>query len=82
MRFRFANLSQEELPKHGFSPLTPPEFQGPAVVFSQEGMGTRFHRALQDAKIYVTLYKNRIRISPSVHNDMGDIDSLIKILVV
>jgi selenocysteine lyase/cysteine desulfurase len=72
---------QEELPKHGFIPLTPPEFQGSFVVFAQEGMGPQFHRALQDAKIYVTLHKNLIRISPSVHNDMGDIESLVKILV-
>jgi selenocysteine lyase/cysteine desulfurase len=72
---------QEELPQHGFNPLTPPEFQGPSVVFSKEGMGPRYQRALQDAKIYVTLYKNRIRISPSVHNDMGDIERLTRILV-
>ena len=71
---------QEELPKHGFTPLTPPEFQGPSVVFCQEGMGPRYRRAIQDAQIYVTLYKDLIRISPSVHNDMGDIDSLVRIL--
>jgi selenocysteine lyase/cysteine desulfurase len=28
---------QEELPKHGFARLTPPEFQGSYVVFSSEG---------------------------------------------
>jgi selenocysteine lyase/cysteine desulfurase len=71
---------QEELPKHGFNQLTPPDCQGPCVVFSQEGIGPRFHQPLADAKIYVTLYKDRIRISPSVHNDMGDIERLIKIL--
>jgi selenocysteine lyase/cysteine desulfurase len=71
---------QEELPKHGFNPLTPPDCQGPAVVFSQEGMGAKFRQAITDAKIYVTLYKNQIRISPSVHNDMGDIERLIGIL--
>jgi selenocysteine lyase/cysteine desulfurase len=46
---------QEELPKHGFSPLTPPEFQGPYVVFSSEGAGARFRTALKDEKIFVTL---------------------------
>ena len=71
---------QEELPKRGFSQLTPPDCQGPSVAFSKEGMGPRFHQAVADAKIYVTLYKDRIRVSPSVHNDMGDIERLIKIL--
>jgi selenocysteine lyase/cysteine desulfurase len=71
---------QEILPPHGFAPLTPPEFQGSYVVFSQEGMGVRFRDALKQAKIYVTLYKNKIRVSPSVHNDMGDIDRLVDIL--
>jgi selenocysteine lyase/cysteine desulfurase len=71
---------QEELPQHGFAPLTPPEFQGSYVVFSSEGVGPRFHESLQQANIYVTLYKHKIRVSPSVYNDMGDIDRLLKIL--
>jgi selenocysteine lyase/cysteine desulfurase len=71
---------QEELPKHGFTPLTPPEYQGSYVVFSSEGTGARFRDALKQAKIYVSVYKNKIRISPSVYNDMGDIDRLLKIL--
>jgi selenocysteine lyase/cysteine desulfurase len=71
---------QQELPQHGFSPLTPPQFQGPSLVFASEGMGPRFHQVLQDEKIFVTLYKNRIRISVSVYNDMDDIDRLVKIL--
>jgi selenocysteine lyase/cysteine desulfurase len=71
---------QEELPRHGFAPLTPPEFQGSYVVFSSENVGPRFHASLQQANIYVTLYKHKIRVSPSVYNDMGDIDRLLKIL--
>jgi selenocysteine lyase/cysteine desulfurase len=43
-------------------------------------MGARFRQVLQDEKIFVTLYKNRIRISVSVYNDMDDIDRLVKIL--
>ena len=71
---------QEELPKHGFTPLTLPEYQGSYVVFSFEGAGARFRDALRQAKIYVSVYKNKIRISPSVYNDMGDIDRLLRIL--
>jgi selenocysteine lyase/cysteine desulfurase len=71
---------QEELPKHGFGQLTPPDFQGSYVVFSYEGAGPRFRQALSDARIYVTLYKNKIRVSPSVYSDMDDIERLVKVL--
>jgi selenocysteine lyase/cysteine desulfurase len=71
---------QEELPRHGFAPLTPPAFQGSYVVFSAEGVRARFYDALQQAKIYLTVSKNKIRISPSVYNDMDDINRLVKIL--
>jgi selenocysteine lyase/cysteine desulfurase len=71
---------REELPQHGFSPLTPPESQGPYVVFSREGVGDRFREPLHEAQIYVTLSRNKIRISPSVYNDMSDLDRLLKIL--
>jgi selenocysteine lyase/cysteine desulfurase len=71
---------QEELPKHGFSQLTPSEFQGPYVVFSSAGMGERFRKALRDENIFVTLYKNRIRICVSVYNDMGDVERLLGVL--
>jgi len=49
-------------------------------VFSYEGAGPRFRQALSDARIYVTLYKNKIRVSPSIYSDMDDIDRLVKIL--
>ena len=71
---------QEELPKHGFGQLTPPDFQGSYVVFSYEGAGARFRQALSDAKIFVTLYKNKIRVAPSVYSDMDDIDRLVKVV--
>lgn len=71
---------QQELPRYGFSALTPPDQRGPYLVFSKEGVGARYAAALKEAQIYVTLTKNRIRISPSVYNDMGDIEKLIRVL--
>jgi len=71
---------REELPQHGFSPLTPPECQGPYVVFSREGAAERFRETLREAQICVTLTRSKIRISPSVYNDMSDLDRLLKIL--
>jgi selenocysteine lyase/cysteine desulfurase len=50
------------------------------VVFSYEGAAERFRSALKEARIYVSLYKNKIRISTSVYNDTGDLDRLLKIL--
>lgn len=74
------DLLQDELPKYGFATLTPADHRGPSVVFSKEGLGPKLAAALTRAKIYVTLTKNRIRISPSVYNDMGDVEKLIRIL--
>jgi selenocysteine lyase/cysteine desulfurase len=71
---------QEALPKHGFRPLTPSDHQGSYVVFAYDGAAERFGRQLKEAKIFVTLNKNKIRISPSVYSDMGDVDRLLKVL--
>jgi len=71
---------REELPKHGFTPVTPADAQGPYIVFAREGVGQRFRQALTDEKIFVTLYKDKVRVSASVYNDMADIDKLIAVL--
>jgi selenocysteine lyase/cysteine desulfurase len=71
---------QEELPRQGFTQLTPPEFQGPYVVFASQGIGERVRKLLKEANIHITVYKNVLRISPSVYNEMGDIDRLLRIL--
>jgi selenocysteine lyase/cysteine desulfurase len=64
----------------GYSLLTPPGFQGPSLVFARSGVGSRYRSALKSAHIYTTLYQDRIRIAPSVHNSMSDIDRLTAIL--
>jgi selenocysteine lyase/cysteine desulfurase len=71
---------RDELPKRGFTPVTPADAQGPYIVFAREGAGQRFHQAITDEKIFVTLYKDKVRISASVYNEMADIDKLIAIL--
>ncbi len=70
---------QSELPKHGFAPLTPRDFQG-SYVASHEGARERFQKRLEEANIFVTLARNKIRISPSVYNDHKDIDRLLSVL--
>jgi selenocysteine lyase/cysteine desulfurase len=70
---------REELPKHGLVPVTPADAQGPYLVFAMEGIGKRFHQALKDEQVFVTLYGDKVRISASVYNDMADIDKVINI---
>jgi selenocysteine lyase/cysteine desulfurase len=71
---------QAELPKIGCEPLTPKENQGPSVVFAYQGAHDRFAQRLEAAGIYVSVSKNRIRISASVYNDEHDIERLIRSL--
>jgi selenocysteine lyase/cysteine desulfurase len=71
---------REELPKYSFTPVTPAEAQGPYIVFAREGVGQRFRQVLTDEKTFVTLYKDKVRISVSVYNDMADVDKLISLL--
>lgn len=73
---------QRELPRYGFAALTPDDHRGPYLVFSREGLGKKYGAALKEAKIHVTLGENRIRISPSVYNDMADVEKLIRVLAV
>ena len=68
------------LPAMGMKPLTPSTGQTPLAVFSFEGAAKRLGPALTAAKIKVQLYRNRIRISPSVYNDMADIEQLLRVI--
>ena len=72
---------QEDLPRAHFEPLTPRDHQGTSVVFAYRGAGPRFRDALKKSGIAVTIYENNIRISPSVYNDMEDIDALKRVLM-
>lgn len=69
---------QSALPPLGFEPLTPAVSHTPMAVFAFEGAAHRLGPALTAAKIKVQLYRNRIRISPSVYNDMGDIERFLR----
>jgi selenocysteine lyase/cysteine desulfurase len=70
---------QAEMPKLGFLPLTP-DSRGPNVAYAAKGAGARFGPALEKAKIKVTLSENIVRVSPSVYNDMEDIERLLAAL--
>jgi selenocysteine lyase/cysteine desulfurase len=71
---------QKELPPLGFLPMTPEDSTSPIVSFAMENAEKKLHGKLEAAGINIQLYKNRLRISPSVYNTMGDIEQLIKAL--
>lgn len=71
---------QQELPKRGFVPLTPPDSRGPIVAFAYRDAAAKLGPRLRQAGITITVYDHMIRISPSVYNDMNDIDRLLRAL--
>ncbi len=72
-------LIQQKLPSFGFMPLTPVESTSPIVSFAVKD-AAKLKPKLDAAGINIQVYDNRIRISPSVYNDMEDINKLIKAL--
>ncbi|CAN5594560.1 N/A [soil metagenome] len=71
---------QSELPRLGFLPLTPTPTTGPTVAFAYKGAAAKFNPILEKARIKITVSENHIRVSPSVYNDMEDIERLIQAL--
>lgn len=69
---------QDEMPKRGFMPLTPKDTTGPIVAFSYKDAAARLDPVLKAERIKISTYDNRIRISPSVYNDMDDVERLLK----
>lgn len=70
---------QREMPRLGFEPLTPAGTTGPIVSFAMKDAG-RVAARLAKAKITVGDSVNRLRVSPSVFNDQGDVDRLLEAL--
>jgi selenocysteine lyase/cysteine desulfurase len=48
--------------------------------FTLSGAEQRFSERLKQAKVSVSLYGDRLRVSPSLFNDMRDIDALLAAL--
>ncbi len=69
---------QAELPSRGFIPLTPAESTSPVISFAYKNAETILKPRLDAARVNISVYPHRIRISPSVYNDMTDIDKLIQ----
>lgn len=69
----------EEMPRLGFAPLTPRESTSALISFSVKDHAA-VRRRLQAAKVNVMVSERLIRVSPSVFNDMRDIERLLEAL--
>ena len=74
------NRLKDELPEIGLSLHTHVDSKGPYVVAGASGVGAKIQPALERAAIKISVYENRMRIAPSVFNDMDEIEHLISIL--
>jgi len=70
---------REEMPRLGFEPLTPPESTSALISFAFKDHEAVRQR-LRKASINARLAERFIRLSPSVFNDMKDIDKLLEAL--
>ena len=70
---------QKELPRLGFQPMTPAASTSPIVTFAKKDTSEIATR-LRQARIDIAVYPHRIRISPSVYNDMADVERLLDAL--
>jgi selenocysteine lyase/cysteine desulfurase len=70
---------QQEMPRLGFTPVTPLDSTSPIVTFAMKD-GTPLQRKLQAAKVDVRLSRNWLRLSPSVYNDLRDVDRFLEAL--
>lgn len=70
---------QAEMPRLSFTPLTPPESKSPIVSFEKRN-ALELRARLVAAKVNIELYEDRVRVSPSVYNTMGDVEKLLEAL--
>ena len=70
----------EELPRAGFTSITPPATTSAIAAFTAPDAEKRFGPRLKQANVSVTIGGDRIRISPSIYNDMRDIERLLSVL--
>lgn len=71
---------KEELPQRGFRVTTPAESAAPIVTCAYEKARERLGPRCSEAKVRITLSRNSFRVTPSVFNDMADIDRLLEVL--
>ena len=70
---------RQEMPRLGFEPVTPPDSKSALITFTVKDRPPVLDR-LQKANVNVRLGPQFLRVSPSVYNDLHDIDRLLEAL--
>ena len=70
---------QSEMPRLGFRAQTPADSTSPIVTFAHEDEAG-ITKKLERARVNVRVAKYWMRISPSIYNDMHDVDRLLEAL--
>ena len=78
-RLPFLRRLQQEMPRLGFLPQTPPGSTSPIVTFAHND-AAGITKKLQAARVNVRVAPYWMRIAPSVYNDMNDIERLLEAL--
>lgn len=72
---------RDEVPRLGFTCVTPAGSTSSIITFARKGLGTSDVPAkLARARVNVRTSDNWMRVSPSIYNDMADIDRLLAAL--
>ena len=70
---------QAELPRLGFTPQTPADSTSPIVTFAHDREAD-INRRFARTRINVRVAPYWMRISPSIYNDMHDVERLLEAL--
>jgi selenocysteine lyase/cysteine desulfurase len=70
---------QAEMPRLGFTPQTPPDSTSPIVTFAHKDEAG-ITKKLAAARVNVRVADYWMRISPSIYNDMADVEHLLAAL--
>jgi selenocysteine lyase/cysteine desulfurase len=70
---------RDEVPRFGFTLVTPAESKGGNITFAKKDVGTsELPRKLTAANVNVRFSRHWMRLSPSVYNDMKDIERFLE----
>lgn len=73
------DLLREEMPRLGFECVTPAGTTSPIITFTM-AEGTGIGEQLNRASIDISVYPNHLRFSPSIFNDLTDIEWVLESL--
>jgi selenocysteine lyase/cysteine desulfurase len=72
---------RQEVPRFGFIPVTPPESTSGSITFAKTGVfESDLPERLKELKVNIRFSRDWIRLSPSVYNDLSDVDRFLEAL--